>query len=492
MKRTVQHASVNINHTRAKVLAHLRHADRCRRALIGQRMQCAIVPGTGSSIDRELENSMDGALPFQQAFGPQRPNVRQADFDQHNIRLLEDLYLALLEVTSTDDLEQVIRTEIGKHPVGWTVCRLTLLHLEIFTEQDAEVLAFSFDAVRRCIEILARDDAWPFLQMQCVREGSSVNQDISVWEAWFAEFACEPPASWKLLQPLPRSLSKQKIILHAYAGRRRRGDIEWYVDAMAARYPRHVIHVASVDIVIAATFGDISREQTISYWIGHFLQGHVIGFLAGPPCNTWSRARHHVIAGVRGPRVVRTPQEPWGKESLSLTELQHVSIGNLLLGFALACLTALAMRSGTGLVEHPKDPEKDEMVSIWRLPVLRAILQLPNVRLVHLAQGLFGAPSARPATLLVLGMSTLERFLHANRVTREIPTGASVGKDQNGQFKTSPLKEYPPALCKAIAEALCMDIVSTKCDNTEVPADLVERCKAMTGQFFSTYIGPDS
>ena len=26
-------------HTRAKVLAHLRHADRCRRALIGQRMQ---------------------------------------------------------------------------------------------------------------------------------------------------------------------------------------------------------------------------------------------------------------------------------------------------------------------------------------------------------------------------------------------------------------------------------------------------------------------
>jgi len=150
------------------------------------------------------------------------------------------------------------------------------------------------------------------------------------------------------------------------------------------------------------------------------------------------------------------------------------------------------MRSGTGLVEHPKDPEKDEMVSIWRLPVLRAILQLPNVRLVHLAQGLFGAPSAKPTTLMVLGMSTLEKFLHENRVTREIPNGASVGKDQYGQFKTSPLKEYPPALCKAIAEALCMDIVSTKCDDTEVPADLVERCKAMTCQFFGTYIGPDS
>ena len=78
---------------------------------------------------------------------------------------------------------------------------------------------------------------------------------------------------------------------------------------------------------------------------------------------------------------------------------------------------------------------------------------------------------------------TGEKFLHANRVTLEIPTGASVGKDQYDQFKTSPLKEYPPALCKAIAEALCTDIVSTKCDETKVPADLVERCKAMTCQF---------
>ena len=118
---------------------------------------------------------------------------------------------------------------------------------------------------------------------------------------------------------------------------------------------------------------------------------------------------------------------------MSLKELQHVSIGNLLLGFALVCISALAMRSGTGLVEHPKDPEQDEMVSIWRLPVLRAILQLPNVRLIHLAQGLFGAPSAKPTTLMVLGMSQLEKFLHANRVTLEIPTGASVGKDQFGR-----------------------------------------------------------
>lgn len=480
-------------HTRAKVLAHLRHAVRCRQALIGQRINCTIAPGTGSSADRDLETNIDGALPFQQALGPQCQYQRPADFDRHDICLLEDLYLVLLDVTTNDDLELVIRTEICKHPVSWTVCKMTLQHfLEIFTSQDAEVLAFSFGTVRTCIEKLTRVEVWPFLLMQCVREKCGMTNDISAWEAWYADFACAPPASWQEICPMPRSLSRQKIILHAYAGRRRRGDIEWYMDAIAARYPSHVIHVASVDIVIDATFGDISKEQTRLYWIGHILQGHVIGFLAGPPCNTWSRARHHAIEGVKGPRVVRSPSEPWGLESLSLKEIQHVSIGNLLLGFALVCMTALAMRSGTGLIEHPKDPCKDEMVSIWRLPVLRAILQLPNVRLVHLAQGLLGAPTAKPTTLMVLGMSQLEHFLHANRVTMEIPAGASVGKDQNGQFKTSPLKEYPPAMCKAIAEALCMDIVGTECDNTQVPADLIARCKAMSCQLFGTFIGPDS
>ena len=227
----------------------------------------------------------------------------------------------------------------------------------------------------------------------------------------------------------------------------------------------------SVDIVLDSDYGDISKEATRNYWAEHIAQGHVVGFLAGPPCNTWSCARHHVLAQAQGPRVIRTPTEPWGRDSLSLRELQQVCLGRLLLGFAFQCIALLASHSGTGFVEHPKDPDEADKVSIWRLPLLHAILELPGLRLVHLAQGLFGSPSAKPTTLLVLGMPQLEKELHANRVTVELPVGASVGRSSSGHLLTAPLIEYTPSMCKAIASALCSDIISTECDDSAVPAE---------------------
>lgn len=152
---------------------------------------------------------------------------------------------------------------------------------------------------------------------------------------------------------------------------------------------------------------------------------------------------------------------------------------------------ALALRCGVGFVEHPRDPEQSDLVSIWRLPILRAILELPNVRLLHLAQGLYGAPSAKPTTLLVLGMHSLEAELHAHRVATELPHGMSVGKNDLGQFKTAPLKEYPPAMCKGIASALCTGVIGMDCDDTVLPAALVQRCKDVTNQLFGDFIGHD-
>lgn len=61
----------------------------------------------------------------------------------------------------------------------------------------------------------------------------------------------------------------------------------------------------------------------------------------------------------------------------------------------------------------------------------------------RLLQGLFGVPSAKPTTLLV---------------TSRLPQGASIGKDESGKFKTSPLKAYPPGFCRAIAQAFLHDI----------------------------------
>eukprot|EP00435_Cladocopium_sp_Y103_P029363 s104_g7.t1 len=479
-------------HARSKVLAHLRHAHHCRQTLLGRRLQCPVMPGVGSAVDRGLGDRHDGALPFQQAAGPVQLPARLRDFDQHWIPLFEGLYLCLLDLQDSESLFVTLQQEIRQHAVCWTMCRKTLCRfLEEFSIEDAEPLIVPFETVVCCVQRLADSRTWPFLQAPCQRASHDLHGELPLWEQWYDALAFEPPASWTWLPPQPRSLTRQRVILHAYAGRRRRGDIEWYIDEISIKYPGVVLQVVSIDIIIDEVYGDITRASTRRFWLRHILQGHVVGFLAGPPCNTWSRARAHQLSQARGPRVVRTPATPWGIPSLSLRELSQVGIGTLLLGFAIQCLVALSMHSGAGFLEHPKEPDEPEHVSIWKLPIIRFLLNLPGFRLVHLSQGLWGAASAKPTTLLVLGMSNLEKHLHACRVTKHLPQGASVGRSEDGGFKTAPLKEYPPSMCKGIAQALCEDLVCMECDQSELPTEFTAQCKAMLNPFFGEFIGRD-
>eukprot|EP00435_Cladocopium_sp_Y103_P038730 s21_g10.t1 len=465
-------------HARSKVLAHLRHAHRCRQTLLGRRIQCPVMPGVGSAVDRDLGDRHDGALPFQQAAGPVQLPARLRDFDPHSIPLFEGLYLCLLDLQDSDSLFDTLQQEIRQHAVCWTLCRKTLCRfLEEFSMEDAEPLIVPFETVVCCVQRLADPSTWPFLQAPCQRALHDLHGELPLWEQWYDELAFEPPASWTRHQPQPRSLTRQRVILHAYAGRRRRGDIEWYIDELSVKYPGVVLQVVSIDIIIDEVYGDIARASTRRFWLRHILLGHVVGFLAGPPCNTWSRARAHQLSQARGPRVVRTPATPWGIPSLSLRELSQVGIGTLLLGFAIQCLVALSMHSGAGFLEHPKEPDEPEHVSIWKLPIIRFLLNLPGFRLVHLSQGLWGAASAKPTTLLVLGMSNLEKYLHACRVTKNLPQGASVGRREDGGFKTAPLKEYPPSMCKGIAQALCEDLISMDCDQSTLPAEFIKQAQ---------------
>ena len=127
-------------------------------------------------------------------------------------------------------------------------------------------------------------------------------------------------------------------------------------------------------------------------------------------------------------------------------------------------MLAMALHEGSGLLAHPKDSEDDNAVSIWLLPALRLIIHLPGMRQVHVVQGLFGAPSPKPTTLLALRLPTLEKDLHSGMLTTMLPHNVSAGRDEYGRFRTAPLKEYPPGLCSSIAKAFCTDFCKANPD----------------------------
>jgi hypothetical protein len=104
-----------------------------------------------------------------------------------------------------------------------------------------------------------------------------------------------------------------------------------------------------------------------------------------------------------------------------------------------------------------------------------------------------GAKSHKPTHLLLLSLPQLLSCLHANRVRCDIPRAATIGKDQSGNWNKAVLKEYPPAMCKAVAHAL----FQATCDRPvingapEPPADFLDTCKRMYVTAYGESIGAD-
>ena len=192
-----------------------------------------------------------------------------------------------------------------------------------------------------------------------------------------------------------------------------------------------------------------------------------------------------------GPRPIRSAEALWGMESLNLRELAQILVGNDLLFFALDLLLRLYFSQGFGVIEHPDEPEEDYKPSIWKLPILTIFRLLPGFEELRFAQGLLGASSPKPTRLLALNLPCLQRTLRAHHITKDLPRRSSIGK-QNGVWSTGFLKEYPPAMSRALAmefmawfDRQCVDM--QQCDNQEFLA----RCKLMSATALTAQIGRD-
>ena len=187
-------------------------------------------------------------------------------------------------------------------------------------------------------------------------------------------------------------------------------------------------------------------------------------------------------------------KELWGFLSVSLREQSQLQDGHELLGFCLLMVVALLVSRGSGILEHPAPPKDLSLASIWHLPLVRLLLSMPCVQRVDFAQGLMGAISPKATNLMALRLPGLLSSLHKNRVCKELPNISSIGySEEGGHFKTSPLKEYPPAMCRALAMAFSTPICRRESTDqlANVPGAFLAQCKNMHSVEFGDYIGQD-
>ena len=252
-----------------------------------------------------------------------------------------------------------------------------------------------------------------------------------------------------------------------------------------------------MDIVIDKDLGDIASLETQRFWLDAIRCGYAVAMLSGPPCCTWSVARGKEPAGGcrggrPGPRVIRTAAALWGLPSVSVREMCQLMDGHLLLGFSLHAMLLLYVFGGLGILEHPAEPSDPNAASIWKLPLVRMFLSLSGFELFECAQGLLGADSTKRTGLLALNLPGLPLALRRNALCAELPKAQSIGLDSLGRYKTAKLKEYPPAFCKALAEAFHQHLPPLQGEDLRsAPTHLVQASQQLHCTEFGDCFGAD-
>lgn len=211
-----------------------------------------------------------------------------------------------------------------------------LLHwhtsIEHITIEDAEAIGLAHGDIIYVLQYLNTGAAWSFLRDER-RHGppcEAVEQIHTILERESAS-----PRGGPLHEASPRPFGRHRYVLHAFSGRRRLGDFQHYLDRAGSTEDGFVLHTISLDLVVDACWGDVSRIETRNFWLQGIREGFVTSLLAGPPCETWSKARGVAIPGRWCPRILRLIEALWGMDSLTLRELRQLGVGNLLLRFTI-------------------------------------------------------------------------------------------------------------------------------------------------------------
>ena len=357
-------------------------------------------------------------------------------------------------------------------------------------EQSAEIVR----SMRECLSTLCSPSAWPFLLDP--RPPARKPLDLAQIENDFNSASIIFPSR----QDVPRPCTRERIFLHVFSGRRREGDLQYFMEKIFDQTctDGSTLCVVSLDPMIDQNWGNVRQPATQAFWLHGVLSGWVCGALCGPPCETWSQARFAPSGQGQGsdqrhgPRPLRDILELWGFSSLSIREALQVATGNELLLFSLELLFSLACVQGFGVLEHPQEPEDEDRPSIWRLALTRLLMRFPNVEHIDLAQGLLGAWSPKPTRLLALNLPTLRTQLREHHITKELPKRSAIGRGTDGTWKTSPLKEYPPAMNRALAFSFCQWIHAHPfTEEQNMDTGFYARCCSMVSRTFGTTIGPD-
>ena len=445
----------------SRLVNHLRYSAPCAEALRQRGLTTETQPSVGSRQEQRAQYKV--LAPVLQADGPDLPAPVQRGQEDLLDTGKEDLGEQMLDVIAEYIRQPCNLDELVNQM--WQVFQQSVVH----PDEIQPLMRQCIDGFRQDFDM---DDVEDFAISQKLDELLT-----TVHDRWSFSWLCGhipndrvTPMTGKgeldsvdefnkLLQggarfhPVPRPIKLRcLILLHLFSGHRRQGDVQDSFEQLSGQscFP---LYGLSVDVVISLTWGNLLKDEVRNFFLQAIRESQIVSIIAGPPCETWSKAREEYYKSQKGPRPVRTREAPWGMACLTLKELAQVKIGNLLLFVALQ-FAYVAWCAGTMMaLEHPAEPPSPYSVSIWRLEVVRFLMMQSKVCRWRIFQGRFGAPSPKPTDLLLIHPpDNFREILESFQTSQRLPTETSIGRNEKGVFKTQRLKEYPVPLCRALAQ----------------------------------------
>ena len=259
----------------------------------------------------------------------------------------------------------------------------------------------------------------------------------------------------------PETGEKIFIIIHLFSGRRRTADCHDWLQAMTEEYiPGWTLWLLSFDTAIDPLVGDLNQGKNFQRVLQLARLGVVAAALNGPPCETYSAARHlpppDTTQRRYWPRPLRHPLRPWGLDLLSMKELRQTHMGTRLMLSSTLLEAETCLGGGMSMMEHPAPrPLDGDKPSSWASPAQsRYMKKLPSSTMGYVEQWKYGALGVKPTTLRHVNMPGFAEIYREELPTAIRPREGLRGLDHSGAWRTSAAKEYPTALCKGMSRAV--------------------------------------
>ena len=463
-------------HTTARLLRHLRYSTRCTIELRNSAAPSVLLPGIGntkSDRDRPLPLPVTRYLPEPEECQEPRP-LADADIEDtahkenHNAHLLATFLKVLDEWGPTNDIHmghQSCIAEIKTIIEDYDIIHKTVQQaINLCTGDERQLvhrLALEPFGLRLFRQVL--DD----IRFEKVIPAPSVHRSAKQIRGATMDglhSARHMHFTWKPVEEVPRPCTKHMLIYYIFSvdiGDLKISHISYDIQAPAGIY----VTLVPIDDPEKC---DLSQSHVRDRWLFYTRTGCVLGMIAGPPCETFSRSRR--LGGIAGetdgdggPRMLRSRLFPFGLPKMKADEREHVHLSNVLLLFVHdMALALLAWKRRFFLKEHPLEPpeaEAEDLPSSWDVGSCQVLRSHSEVRTLNFSQGLLGAKSPKPTTFLLRGLATIEEEIERES-TFAMPRALAMGKTSKEKFATAALKAYPPQLCRAIGTSVKAHITS--------------------------------